>query len=142
MQLWDLAATNEGIRIGPRVLFSTSEARGVVIDLAQDEELGDHHVRERALVQVLRGNVRCTSGADAATCEQGTLIVFEPGEFTRCARCNRRGCFSCLLRGRHRGTTTRPKPRTRTSFQLTRHSRREAWGRVRRLPSKSLVPVG
>ena len=52
----------------------------MVIDLGQDEELGDHHVRERALVQVLRGSVRCTSGADAATCEQGTLIVFEPGE--------------------------------------------------------------
>lgn len=80
MQHWDLTATNEGARTGPRVLFSTSEARGVVIDLEQDEEMGDHQVRERALVQVLQGSVTCMSGASAATCAEGTLIVFEPGE--------------------------------------------------------------
>jgi quercetin dioxygenase-like cupin family protein len=80
MQQWDLTAANEGDRTGPRVLFSTSEARGVVIDLAQDEEMGDHQVRERALLHVLRGSVTCTSGVDTATCAEGTLIVFEPGE--------------------------------------------------------------
>jgi len=80
MQRWDLTAPNGGRRTGPRVLFSTSEARGVVIDLAQDEELGDHQVRERALVHVLQGSVTCTSGADTATCMEGTLTVFEPGE--------------------------------------------------------------
>jgi quercetin dioxygenase-like cupin family protein len=80
MQRWDLTAVNEGERTGPRVLFSTSEARGVVIDLAEDEEMGDHQVRERALVHVLRGSVTCTSGAETATCAEGTLIVFEPGE--------------------------------------------------------------
>ena len=42
--------------------------------------MGDHQVRERALVQVLRGSVTCTSGADTATCMAGGLIVFEPGE--------------------------------------------------------------
>ncbi|HKI92479.1 MAG TPA: AraC family ligand binding domain-containing protein [Gaiellaceae bacterium] len=51
-----------------------------MIDLAQDEEMGDHQVRERAMVQVLQGSVTCTSGADTATCAEGTLIVFEPGE--------------------------------------------------------------
>lgn len=80
MQHWDLTAANEGTRTGPRVLFSTPEARGVVMDLAQDEEMGDHRVRERALVHVLRGSVACTSGADTRTCVEGTLIVFEPGE--------------------------------------------------------------
>jgi quercetin dioxygenase-like cupin family protein len=80
MQQWDLTAANDGGRTGPRVLFSTSEARGVVIDLAQDEELGDHQVRERALVHVLRGSVTCASGTDVATCREGTLVVFEPGE--------------------------------------------------------------
>ncbi len=79
MQRWDLTAANEGGRTGPRVLFSTSEARGVVIDLAQSEEMGDHQVRERAMVQVLQGSVTCTSGSDIATCAEGTLIVFEPG---------------------------------------------------------------
>ncbi len=80
MQHWDLAAGNVGDRTGPQVLFSTSEARGIVIVLAEDEELGDHQVRERALIQVLRGSVTCTSGVDAAVCAEGTLIVFEPGE--------------------------------------------------------------
>jgi quercetin dioxygenase-like cupin family protein len=64
----------------PRVLFSTSEARCVVIDLAQEEEMGDHQVRERALVNVLRGSVSCASGVDTATRAEGTLILFEPGE--------------------------------------------------------------
>lgn len=51
-----------------------------MIDLAQDEEMSDHQVRERALVQILRGSVTCTSGAETATCTEGTLVVFEPGE--------------------------------------------------------------
>jgi len=80
MQHWDLTAANEGSRTGPQVLFSTPEARGVVVDLAQDEEMGDHQVRERALVHVLRGSVACTSGTDTATCVEGALVVFEPGE--------------------------------------------------------------
>jgi hypothetical protein len=58
MQHWDLTAANEGSRTGPQVLFSTPEARGVVVNPAQDEEMGDHQVRERALVQVLRGKHR------------------------------------------------------------------------------------
>ena len=80
MQQWDLTAAEAGGRTGPRVLFSTSEARGIVIALAQGEEMGDHQVRERALIHVLRGSVTCTSGVDTATCAEGSLIVFEPGE--------------------------------------------------------------
>jgi quercetin dioxygenase-like cupin family protein len=80
MQQWDLTAANEGSRTGPRVLFSTPEARAVVIDLAQDEEMGDHQVRERTLLNVLRGTITCTSGADTATCAEGTLVLLEPGE--------------------------------------------------------------
>jgi quercetin dioxygenase-like cupin family protein len=80
MNQWDLLTADGGDRSGPRVLFSTPEARGLVVDLAKDQELGDHQVRERALVQVLRGSVMCTSGADNATCAEGTLVVFDPGE--------------------------------------------------------------
>ena len=80
MQQWDLTAANEGSRTGPRVLFSTPEARAVVIDLARDEEMGDHQVRERALLNVLRGTITCASGADTATCAEGTLVLLEPGE--------------------------------------------------------------
>lgn len=80
MQRWDLTAANKGGRTGPRVLFSTSEARGVVIDLAENEVMSDHQVRERAVIQVVHGSVTCTSGADTANCGAGTLIVFEPDE--------------------------------------------------------------
>lgn len=80
MQRWDLTAANEGGRTGPRVLFSTPDARGVLIDLAQDEQMRDHQVRERALVQILRGSVTCTSGAETVTCAEGTLVVLEPRE--------------------------------------------------------------
>jgi quercetin dioxygenase-like cupin family protein len=80
MQRWDLAAPNENERDGPRVLFSTFEARGVVIDLAADEELGEHRVRERAILHVLEGTVECSAGGDAARCGRGTLVLFEPGE--------------------------------------------------------------
>lgn len=80
MQRWDLTAANEGGRTGPRVLFSASEARGVMIDLAENEVMADHQVREWAVVQVVHGSVTCTSGAETAACGAGTLIVFEPGE--------------------------------------------------------------
>lgn len=50
------------------------------MDLAQDEEMGDHQVRERAMVHILRGSVTCTSGAHTATCVEGSLTVFERGE--------------------------------------------------------------
>jgi hypothetical protein len=86
MQHWDLTAANEGSRTGPQVLFSTPEARGVVVDLAQDEEMGDHQVRERALVQVLRGSIACTSGTETATCVEGALVVFESGRASYTAR--------------------------------------------------------
>lgn len=79
MQRWDLTADHEGGRTGPRVLFSTPEARGVVIDLERGEEMGDHQVRERALLHVLRGSVT-VRGERAADCAAGSLVVFEPGE--------------------------------------------------------------
>jgi hypothetical protein len=44
----------------PRVLFSAPECRAVVIDLRAGEELGDHRVRERALVTSSRDESRST----------------------------------------------------------------------------------
>ena len=80
MQRWDLTGTHESGRSGPRVLFSTPEARGVVVDLAAGEELGDHRVRERAMVLVVHGRIEVADGGAPATCPQGTLAVFDPGE--------------------------------------------------------------
>jgi quercetin dioxygenase-like cupin family protein len=80
MQRWDLTGTQVSERSGPRVLFSTPEARGVVIDLGPGEELGEHRVRERAVLLVVHGSIKVTGDGLAESCPQGTLVLFEPGE--------------------------------------------------------------
>ena len=64
----------------PRVLFTSPECRAVVIDLRGGEELGDHHFRERAVVQVVSGRVSVESSGETVDCETGTLLTFDPGE--------------------------------------------------------------
>jgi quercetin dioxygenase-like cupin family protein len=64
----------------PRVLFSTPECRAVVIDLETGEELGEHHLRERAILEVVFGRVAIESPPETAECDAGTLLTFEPGE--------------------------------------------------------------
>jgi quercetin dioxygenase-like cupin family protein len=64
----------------PRVLFSSPECRAVVIDLQRGEELGDHQVRERAVVEVIAGRVSIECSGEIVECETGTLVTFEPGE--------------------------------------------------------------
>ena len=64
----------------PRVLFSAPECRIIAVDLRADEEMGDHRVRERALVTVVAGRVSIESSGTTADCPTGTLVVFEPGE--------------------------------------------------------------
>ena len=80
MHLWNLDAPHEDGRKGPLVLFSTPEARMVVIELGPDEELGDHRVRERAAIQVLVGAVEVTADGSSTACDAGSLLVFDPGE--------------------------------------------------------------
>lgn len=64
----------------PRVLFSSPECRVVVVDLANGEEIGDHRVRERAIVEVVTGRVAIESSGETAECEAGTLVTFDPAE--------------------------------------------------------------
>jgi quercetin dioxygenase-like cupin family protein len=64
----------------PRVLFSSPECRAVVIELAGGESMGEHHVRERAVVQVVSGRVAIDAGGEQAECGAGTLVTFAPGE--------------------------------------------------------------
>src|SRR5215210_857041 len=80
MQLWDVLATDATGKTAPRVLFSTPEARMVLIDLAPGDELGDHGVHERAIIQIVSGSAEITCGAEPTTCAQGTVVLFEPGE--------------------------------------------------------------
>jgi quercetin dioxygenase-like cupin family protein len=67
-------------RSKPRVLFSEPECRAVVIDLRAGEEMGDHAVHERAVIEVVSGRVEITGAAGSADCDSGTLINLEPGE--------------------------------------------------------------
>ena len=70
-------------RIGrqmPRVLFSSAECRAVVIDLGRGEELGEHRVHERAVVEVIAGRVSVECSGETVECEIGTLVTFDPDE--------------------------------------------------------------
>jgi quercetin dioxygenase-like cupin family protein len=64
----------------PRVLFSSPECRLVALDLRSGEHLPDHHVRERAVVQVISGRVAVDASDETVECEAGTLMTFDPGE--------------------------------------------------------------
>jgi quercetin dioxygenase-like cupin family protein len=64
----------------PRVLFSSPECRVVVFDLRSGEGLADHHVRERALVEVISGRISIETAEETVECEAGTLVTFAPGE--------------------------------------------------------------
>lgn len=64
----------------PRVLFSSPECRVVVLDLRRGEEMGDHHVRERAVLEVISGRVSIEVAGTSVECESGTLVTFDPGE--------------------------------------------------------------
>ena len=64
----------------PRVLFTSPECRAVVIDLREGEELGDHRVRERAVVEVVAGRVSVECSGETVDCDTGTLVTFDPGE--------------------------------------------------------------
>jgi quercetin dioxygenase-like cupin family protein len=64
----------------PRVLFTSPECRAVVVELERDDEMGDHRVRERAVVHVIDGQVVVVASGESVECDAGTLVTFEPGE--------------------------------------------------------------
>jgi quercetin dioxygenase-like cupin family protein len=79
---WNLSEvdTAEGTR-SPVVLHSTDGVRRiVVIGLGAGERLGDHQVKESALVLVLDGSARVEAGGDAVDAGPGDLFEFDPGE--------------------------------------------------------------
>lgn len=64
----------------PRVLFSSPECRAVVVELEHGETMGDHRVRERAVVHVVGGRARIDASGESAECPAGTVVTFAPGE--------------------------------------------------------------
>jgi len=82
MRHWRLpeVETPNGAR-SPVVLHSKEgSARAVLIELHAGEALGDHRVKESALLLVLDGTVRVEAGEESVDAESGALFHFEPDE--------------------------------------------------------------
>jgi quercetin dioxygenase-like cupin family protein len=82
MRHWRLpeVETPNGAR-SPVVLHSKEgSARAVLIELQAGEALGDHRVKESALLLVLDGAVRVEAGDESVDAESGALFHFEPDE--------------------------------------------------------------
>jgi quercetin dioxygenase-like cupin family protein len=80
VERWHLPSIAADGKREPRVLFSRPECRAVVIDLNEGDELGDHRLREYAMVQVVSGRLGLTLAGSETECEAGMLMTFEPGE--------------------------------------------------------------
>src|SRR4051794_41861554 len=77
MQSWNLREidTPDGTR-SPVVLRSDAAARAVLISLEPGQALGDHQVKERALVAVVDGTVRVDAGGGAVQGGLGWFFSF------------------------------------------------------------------
>ena len=81
MQHWNLneIETPRGSR-SPVVLRSDPGARAVLIALEPGQALGDHQVKEGALVSVIDGAVRVESGGETVDGTAGSFFSFDPDE--------------------------------------------------------------
>jgi quercetin dioxygenase-like cupin family protein len=80
VERWHIPSVEASGQREPRVLFSTRECRAVVIDLHDGDALGDHSVHERAVLQVVAGQLEVGTADGETVCGAGTLIAFAPGE--------------------------------------------------------------
>jgi quercetin dioxygenase-like cupin family protein len=81
VQSWNLREieTPGGSR-SPVVLRSDEAARAVLISLEPGQELGDHQVKERALVAVMEGAVRVVAGSETVEGAEGSFFSFDVNE--------------------------------------------------------------
>jgi len=82
MQNWNVKdiTAQDGSR-SPQVLHSQEgESRVVAIHLQAGQELGDHEVKEAALLVVADGRVRIEAGDESVDGDAGMVFRFEPQE--------------------------------------------------------------
>lgn len=81
MQSWNLREieTPGGMR-SPVVLRSDESARAVLIVLEPGQALGEHQMKERALVSVVDGSVRVESGGETIEGGEGSFFSFDADE--------------------------------------------------------------
>jgi quercetin dioxygenase-like cupin family protein len=78
VQHWRLTDTPAS---SPAVLHSRDgEARVVLLSLQPGEELGEHQVREAALLLVVDGTARVDCGDESVDAPAGELFRFDPAE--------------------------------------------------------------
>jgi quercetin dioxygenase-like cupin family protein len=81
VQSWNLREIDApGGSRSPVVLRSDAAARAVLIALDPGQELGDHQVKERALVAVMDGSVRIESGGETIEGGTGCFFSFDADE--------------------------------------------------------------
>lgn len=81
MNRWHLPSVEADGKREPKVLFSApGECRAIVLDMRAGDEMGEHSVRERAVVQVVSGRVGIGPPGAVIEAAPGTLVTFAPGE--------------------------------------------------------------
>lgn len=80
MESWDLTTVEVEPR-QPRILASGDDARSILLNLPEGEELQEHEVHERARLVVIDGSVDVTTeNGDLVHAGAGHLFEFAPGE--------------------------------------------------------------
>ena len=132
MQSWDLTKIEapEGTR-SPAVLETVDGARAIVIRLAPGQELGDHQVRERAWLTVVKGEARIRTGDEVVEARPDTLLTFEPSERHGVESEHGAQIILILSPWRWNGLQRSPRWRWRWSFrQLAEDISIGVWARV------------
>jgi len=81
VQSWNLRDIDApGGSRSPVVLRSDDAARAVLIALEPGQALGDHQVKERALVAVVDGSVRVQAGGSTVDGGTGSCFYFDADE--------------------------------------------------------------
>ncbi|MFL5919407.1 MAG: cupin domain-containing protein [Gaiellaceae bacterium] len=81
MQSWNLREIEmPGGSRSPVVLRSDAGARAVLVALEPGQALGDHQVKEGALVAVVDGRVRVQAGDETVEGDTGCFFSFAPDE--------------------------------------------------------------
>lgn len=81
MQSWNLGEINTpGGSRSPVVLRSDAGARAILVVLEAGQSLGDHQMKEGALVSVVDGAVRVESGGETVEGSVGCFFSFDPDE--------------------------------------------------------------
>jgi quercetin dioxygenase-like cupin family protein len=81
VQSWNLRKIEApGGSRSPVVLRSDAEARAVLVALEPGQALGEHQVKERALVTVVDGSVRVDAGGETIEGGTGCCFFFDADE--------------------------------------------------------------